>query len=266
LPAVAERGHRRSILVYGFAFVALVAGVTSLIGIAREPWIDPDSCIPSKNNGCVHGTIADEHGKPVKEIEVEVLSAEKTGDARWYSRKYVRTDSNGRYSLNELEPGAYLIAVHYYDAPNARQPFATAIYPGAETESKAERVVVHPNSRAILKQLRLRSLPLTTIEIKVLWSDGTRPERSDLSFHNLSYPSQGGIGDVVPQVDDGRGDFTLPEGFDYTAIASVDCIAGHVIESRESRPVQEIAVRAGTTPRKLTFTIPGPPCKLWDPK
>jgi hypothetical protein len=263
---VAARGHRRPILACGFAFVALVAGATSLIGIARETRIDPDSCVASNDNGCVHGTVADENGKPVKGIEVEVLPADKTAEARWSSRKYQWTDSNGRYSVNELQPGEYLVAVHYYNAPNARQPFATTFYPRAEAESNAERVVVRPNSRAILKQLRLRSLPLATIEIEVLWSDGTRPKRSNLLFHNLSYPSQAVIGDVAPQVDDGRGDFTLPEGFGYDARATVQCDAGDVIESRESSPVQQIAVGAGTTPRKLTFTIPGPPCKSWRPR
>jgi hypothetical protein len=106
---------------------------------------------------------------------------------------------------------------------------------------------------------------LTTIKIEVVWPDGTRPERSNLLFHNLSYPSQAVIGDVAPQVSDGRGEFTLPEGFDYQAKAVIHCDAGEKIESRESNPAQQISVGRGTTPTALTFTIPGPPCKLWIP-
>jgi hypothetical protein len=100
----------------------------------------------------------------------------------------------------------------------------------------------------------------------VIWPDGTSPQRSNLSFHNRSYPSQAVIGDVAPKVDDGVGEFTLPEGFFYFARASVQCDAGRVIETRESRPVQEIEVGADATPRSLTFTMPGPPCALWTPK
>ncbi len=242
-----------------------MAIATSLIGIAGEEKIDPDSCVVSNDSGCVHGTIADENGTPVKEIEVELLLADKTGEARWYSRKYAWTDKKGRYTVTGLEPGKYLVAVHYYNAPNLREPFATAFYPGADAETDAEPVVVGANLRAMLRQLRLRILPLTTVKVEVVWPDGTRPERSNLAFHNLSYPSQAVIGDGAPQVDNGTGEFTLPEGFDYDARATIQCYAGKLIESRES-PVQRIKVGGSATPKNLTFTIPGPACKLWQPK
>ena len=249
-------------LGYGFAFTSFVAIATSLIGIAGEEKFDPDSCVVSNDSGCVHGAIAEENGTPVKGIEVELFLADKDGEARWYSRKYVWTDEEGRYSVDGLEPGKYLIAVHYYGAPNAREPFATAFYPGADGETEAEAVAVGANLRAMLKEFRLRSLPLTTIKIQISWPDGTRPERSNLAFHNLSYPSQAVIGDVAPQVDNGTGEFTVPEGFDYEARATVQCDGGNRIESRES-PVQQIRVGGSVTPKNLTFTIPGPTCKLW---
>jgi hypothetical protein len=256
---------RRPVLAYGFAFVALVAATTSLIGYAREVRVDPESCVASTDRGCIHGTVSDNGGKPLKGIEVEVLAADKTGEARWYSKKGEWTDTKGRFSVNQIEPGEYLVAVHYYGAPDVRQPFATAFYPGLEAEDAAARVLVVPNSQTMLKQLRLRSLPLATIKVEVVWPDGTRPKRSNLSFHNRSYPSQAVIGDEAPQIDDGVGEFALPEGFSYFARASVQCDSGRVIETRESRPVQEIEVGAGATPRRLTFTLPGPPCELWSP-
>lgn len=68
-------------------------------------------------------------------------------------------------------------------------------------------------------------------------------------------------------MDNGMGEFTLPAGFEYLARASVECDGERTIETRESRPVQEIAVGAVGVPRELTFTIPGPPPrKLWRPK
>ena len=56
---------------------------------------------------------------------------------------------------------------------------------------------------------------------------------------------------------------TLPKGFEYDAVASVECDAGKVIESRESRPDQRIKVADGLTPVEMTFVIPGPRCALW---
>ncbi|HXN48670.1 MAG TPA: hypothetical protein VN893_18610, partial [Bryobacteraceae bacterium] len=115
-------------------------------------------------------------------------------------------------------------------------------------------------------QLRLRSLSLATVRVEVVWPDGSRPEHSNLDFHNVSYPSQAVIGDTAPEVEDGRGEIKLPEGFGYEAQATVQCDAGPTIESRESRPVQQIKLAHGVTPQKLVFTIPGPPCKLWVPE
>ena len=265
-PSMPEQRHERPILAYGFAFTTVIAVTISLIGTARDPKSDPNSCAASEDKGCLHGTMADENGRPLKGIEVEILWADKTGEARWRSKKSEWTDNKGRFSVNGLEPGEYLVAVYYYGAPDAHHPFASIFYPGVEAEGEAERVLVRPNSRAFLKQLCLRPLPLATIKVEVIWPDGTRPKRSNLLFHNLSYPSQAVIGDVAPQIENGTGEFTLPEGFDYTAAAQVDCDAGKVVESRESRPVHKIRVGGTTTPRELTFVIPGPPCTLWRPK
>jgi hypothetical protein len=106
----------------------------------------------------------------------------------------------------------------------------------------------------------LRKLEVVTIKINVLWADGARPERSNIYFKNVLYPRHGG---TAPQIDNGTGEFTLPKGFEYDAVASVECDAGKVIESRESRPDQRIKVAAGLTPAEMTFVIPGPRCPLW---
>jgi hypothetical protein len=262
-PLVTESRRQRPVLRYGCSFIALIALTTSFIGYAREPRVDPDTCVASNGTGCVHGTVTDQAGKALKGIQVEVLPAEKTGEHRWYATKSEWTDAKGRYSLNEIEPGEYLIGVHYYDAPDARRPYPTTFYPGLEVEASATRVLVVANAPTLLNQFRLRPLTLANIKVEVVWPDGTKPKWSNLLFHNRSYPSQAVIGNEAPQVDDGIGDFTLPEGFVYSAQAAVRCDAGKIIETRESQPAQTVDVSAGITPQKLTFTIPGPPCVLW---
>lgn len=96
--------------------------------------------------------------------------------------------------------------------------------------------------------------------------NGTPAERSNLLFHNLSYPNSAVIGDVAPFVSRGRGQIILPRGFEYYARAKVDCDAGTQIETRESRPVQRIRIDETLVPRELTFIIPGPPCIFWIPR
>lgn len=116
-----------------------------------------------------------------------------------------------------------------------------------------------------LKSINAPAFVLAT-PFYLLPHDGTRPSRSNLLFHNRSYPGQAVIGDEAPQVDNGVGEFTLPAGFEYLAQASVQCDGERTIETRESRPVQEIAIQQGMASRGITFTIPGPRCSLWEPK
>lgn len=205
----------------------------------------------------------DEGGKPISHIEIDLIPIHKTGDARWYGTHSEWTDEQGRYNFNRLEAGEYFLGANAFTsfgAPDAERPFATAYYPTAENESGAVPVRVARSSPLHLSPLRLRKLEVATIKINVLWSDGTRPERSNIYFKNVLYPRHGG---TAPQIDNGVGEFTLPIGFEYDAAASVQCDAGKVIESRESRPDQRIKVAGGFTPAEMTFVIPGPPCAIW---
>jgi hypothetical protein len=266
LPPATEMRPKYLNSAVGAALVVLYVGAVALLDRSPATIVDRNSCLAGAGGGCVHGTVVEEGDKPVGGIEVECVPAHKTGDARWYATRHEWTDKQGRYSFDELEPGEYLLAVHWDAAPDADHPFATAFYPGVEDEAAANRVTVTVSSRTNLHPLQVRRLEVATIIVRVLWSDGTRPERSNLAFHNTGYPQQAVIGNVAPQVDSGNGHFTLPTGFEYDARATVNCDTGKVIESRESKPAQRIRVAATSTPAELTFVIPGPPCALWTPK
>ena len=114
--------------------------------------------------------------------------------------------------------------------------------------------------------MRLQRLETATIKVHVVWQDGSRVERSNLLFHNLSYPHQAVIGDEAPFISDGELQFVVPKGFEYYARAKVDCDAGEKIQTIESRPVQRVKVVDGFTPEEMTFVIPSLPCKFWEPK
>jgi hypothetical protein len=257
--------HKYRVLAFGAAFVGTYVLAIHRWDIALNPPFDYNECAVDRlyGLGCVHGTVMDEGGKPISHIEVDLIPIHKTGDARWYGTHSEWTDEQGRYNLNRLEAGEYFLGANAFTsfgAPDAERPFATAYYPAAENESGAFPVRVARSSPIHLSPLRLRKLEVATIRINVLWSDGTRPERSNIYFKNVLYPRHGG---TAPQIDNGVGEFALPIGFEYDAVASVQCDAGKVIESRESRPDQRIKVAGGFTPAEMTFVIPGPPCTIW---
>lgn len=258
-----------------YRLLVIVPGLATLYVLGLHRWdssLNPpfnyDECAIDRlyGLGCIHGTVVDEGGRPISRIEVDLIPTHRTATACRSSALTEWTDEQGRYNLNRIDPGEYFLAANAFDsfgAPDAERPFATAYYPGAKGESQAAPITVVRSAPLRLSPLRLHRLELATIKIDILWANGTRPERSNIYFKNVLYPLHGG---TAPQIDDGTGEFTLPTGFDYDAVASVQCDAGEKIESRESKPTQRVRVADGFTPARMTFVIPGPPCALWRPR
>jgi hypothetical protein len=213
--------------------------------------------------GSVTGSLVDDRDAPIRGIEVELIPLEKVGDQRWYATKHDWTNIQGQYIFSGVQPGEYILAVQESGAPDGQHPFAGTYYPGVDAESDADHVYIAATSAIELHPLRLRRIETTVLKIEVEFEDGTRPTWSNLLFHNLDFPNQAVIGNEAPGVEDGKGEFTLPMGFDYYASAKVDCDGAASIESRES---PRLHVRNGNFPDELIFIIPGTPCPLWSPK
>ena len=91
------------------------------------------------------------------------------------SQAFALTDN--RYAnLSHVEAGEYLVAIHRDDAPDPKYPFATFYCPGVEDERDAEHVPIGASSQAVLSPLRLKRLDVATIDVNVVWPDGTRPK------------------------------------------------------------------------------------------
>jgi len=254
---------RTSKTAIGFSVVVLLSEAMRLFGGAPElitrEWRNPDSF------ASISGTIGDEGGNPISGVEVEIFRENESGDIKQPSELDF-TDARGAYIFKRLQLGTYVLGVHCYGAPDGKSPYARTFYPGVESERVAERIAAIPRAPKVLNQLRLRRLRSATINIEVRWKDGSRPQRSYLDFHNMSYPNQAVIGNVAHGVDNGIGEIMVPEDFVYDAQATVSCNAGNTVETRASQPIRRIAVASGTTPRRLVFVIPGPRCELWPPK
>ena len=215
--------------------------------------------------GTVRGVVVDENGLPIHGIEVGLVPLNKTGDGRWYSTLQDWTDVHGQYEFTAA-PGAYIVEVQQRGAPDGRHPYRGTYYPGVDDETSASHVYVTSDGLAELHALPLRRIETVTVKVNVAFEDGTRPAWSNLLFHNPSFPNQGVIGDEAPGIEDGTGSFTLPVGYRYYARAVVNCDRGTTIESRESRPVQDISVMREGYPQEMSFIIPGGSCALWKPK
>jgi hypothetical protein len=214
----------------------------------------------------IQGSIRDSNNRAVEGLVLELIPADKTGTAKWLGKRLAITDKKGEYEFINPDPGDYLVAIHKSNAPDANHPFAETYYPGTSSDAEAEHIKVKRWTHRYLRTVRLQRLKTEPVEIHVVWEDGTSPERSSLLFHNASYPNQTFIGDIAPEIKNGKGQFILPLGFTYHAQAKVDCDAVDHVESRESKLVHITSADNNMFEKELTFVIPGPACNLWQPQ
>jgi hypothetical protein len=220
----------------------------------------PPSESPTEARGLVTGLVLDEFGRPLSAIPVCLIPIQGACE---YERKDW-TNKDGTFKMR-VEPGEYYVQVQADSAPTSNYPFLPTYYQGTDDRSRADIVSVQQGGTIELHQIVLRSVPLTSISVHIVWSDGTPVRQSNLLFHNPIFPHQGVIGDVAPEVLDGEGGMPLATGYSYYARAVTHCDAGTTIDNRESRPIQEIRVEQGS-PSDLTFVIHGPPGEHWHPK
>jgi hypothetical protein len=214
----------------------------------------------------VAGTITDENGNPIHAAEVALIPQHLAGDKQWYSTTRDWSNASGAYEFRRIEPGEYLLAFQVGQAPDDERPFGTTYYPGVEDKSFSQTLLIVQPDRIEVPTIRLRRIATERVAVRVVWKDGSLVERSNLLFHNPSYPHSAVIGGTAPFLSGGLGYIDLPVGFEYWARAKVDCHSGATIETRESRPIHTLRVDTGRAPTELTFVIPSTPCKFWRPR
>ena len=113
-----EKHPRFRLLLIGASFVALYVFAIHRWDKALNPPFNYNECEVDRlyGLGCVHGTVVDESGKPISHIEVDLIPVAKTGDARWYGTHNEWTDEQGRYNLNRMEPGEYLLGANAFSS------------------------------------------------------------------------------------------------------------------------------------------------------
>ena len=263
--ASARRDHSITLAFLGIwvtAF-AITPGVEALrhynhADESREG-LDPDTCLIDIASGCVHGTVFGAEGKAIQGIYVEAIPLSAPPELRWIRKVFKHTDRRGRYSLDLLEPGDYLIGIHLDKAPTAEEPYAKAYYPAAETEEAAEHVSIRAGAKTDLSPLRLPKLSVTSFRVEVRWADGSHPVRSNLDVTNTVF-QQATMRDPLPQIDDGIGAYALPQHFDYQVKAQITC--DQAIGGQRETPQVPLHVTDKPEPSHVVLTLPGLPCTV----
>ena len=128
----------------------------------------------------VDGRVLDAEGKPLAGVEVSLISEKwreeeeiKDGEMKSFQTLYSNTDAEGRYKIEKVAPGRYLLGVNVI-RPTPQSPYARIFYPGVSDIKQAEVISVEPGKATGPFNLSLKQkLEKHTIRGIVVWPDDT---------------------------------------------------------------------------------------------
>jgi hypothetical protein len=152
----------------------------------------------------ISGRVLDPQGRAIDGVCVTLLSVKteyKLGDSRIFDC----TENGGRYTLDGIPPGRYLIAANDENTPSGTEPFHTVYYPGVFEKEKATVVIVGSKEEADNHDLRIpRLLPTVTISGRLVYKDGHPVAGEHVRFESDDRKYDGGGAQT-----DAEGRFTL---------------------------------------------------------
>lgn len=137
--------------------------------------LGPGTCAGSdfllNSDTLVGGKVLNADGEPLPEVCLSLMPADKVANP--YFRINDCTDKDGRYELDDIPPGRYLIVVNEDGRLSGDEPFPTAYYPGVFERDRAAAVNVGEGEKRADFDIRIPSLlPTRTISGVVRYADG----------------------------------------------------------------------------------------------
>jgi len=165
----------------------------------------------------ISGRVIGPDGNPVNNAVVELMSSNKTG---LWSDKSAKSDSQGRFELRDIAPGAYLLGVNITEAPEKNRPYPPTWYPNADARQSAAIIEMEPGQKLSGYEIKIsRRLAERTIEGTVFWPDGRPAAKADVYLSASIQPGSGAPKAVYTD-DQGRFKVTGYEGIAYYVVAS----------------------------------------------
>jgi hypothetical protein len=185
-------------------------------GCAREDF----AAIP---NGQISGRIVDAEGNPVKKAKIVLIKPDIEGYLSMRNEiaaDYVN-DEKGRFELNQIPPGEYLLGLNVTFSPDADEPYPPTYYPGVRERTQATRIKVGLGEK--LREYILRLPPKLServIEGVVVWPDGSPAVGAHVHLTDQNHPGWIANGTVETEAS---GRFTLIgyEGVSYWVLANI---------------------------------------------
>ena len=159
----------------------------------------------------VSGTLFGADGRALPNVSLKLTPKDKPNTKDTW--KYDYTDAQGRYKLDEIPPGEYLIVVNYHGKISSAEPFPAAYYPGVFEREKATVITLAAGDRLEGYDIHIPAQEATrVIRGVLLYSDGHPVVDESVNFI-ADGVKEGYDGEAGTQTDaQGRFSLTLLQG------------------------------------------------------
>ena len=148
------------------------------------------------------GTVRRPDGSPARDLPITVVDVRRVSAS---DSVITFTDPEGRWTIDGLPDGRYLVGFNVFQAPSARSPFSPLWYPGVAQAGKGEEIALRDQRPRQLDLTLPSPVPLRTIGGLVLNASGQPVQGATVSLIDVEFPNQE-AGDATT---DAQGRFTI---------------------------------------------------------
>ncbi|MCC6538524.1 MAG: hypothetical protein IT162_13290 [Bryobacterales bacterium] len=122
----------------------------------------------------IDGRVLGADGKPTGGVRVELGAVAANGAIRRVPNVWANSAADGRFHLERVPLGFFLVGANIDGVPRASEPFDPVYAPGTQDRTRARLFEVKPKSQIRDVELRMSPpVPLGSLHVDVLWPDGT---------------------------------------------------------------------------------------------
>lgn len=151
----------------------------------------------------VSGSVVDAHGKLLPDIQVSLKSL----DANNESVDFEYTDEQGRFAIESITPGNYIMVVNEDGKKTVKEPLGASYYPSVTEEAKARVFSIRAGDNIKgLKVVVPNAAEMVTVQGVVRYGDGAPVKKATVRFTAANVP--GVDGDAMVDTN-AQGQFSL---------------------------------------------------------
>ena len=159
-----------------------------------------------KINNVIRGTVFDNQGNPLNRVCLDIIPAQ--GKKSQYSYKMDCTEPDGSFSIDDIPPGNYVLAINEDGKITSDEPFPTFYYPSTLERAKATVITMGEGGTIATLNVQAPSMVETiTVSGTLLYADGKPGVRELVSFEVANTGSEDEDGPRV--LTDAEGHFSV---------------------------------------------------------